>query len=399
MTSPRRIARDVPWRLVFAVWSVPALADAVDSVITDRMSGRPMSLLRAFGLVAPGWYLWALLTPLIFWLGRTLPVRRPLRIRVVAAQLALSVVAGLCHAFVLALRVAFLQPDRPVLPMRGEFLMALSDWLPISIVIYWAILGAGAALDNFRRYREQELRASELATRLARSELAVLRAQLHPHFLFNALNTGVSLVRANEPARGVRVLTHLGDLLRYMLRDDAAQEHTLREELTFLRNYLEIELARFGERLAVHVDVRDELLDAVVPSLTLQPLVENAIRHGIAPRDAPGRIEVSASASGGMLTLRVVDDGRGLSASQEGAASGVGLSNTRARLARLYGERGTLRIANRPGGGVEATVRLPLTHASPTTVRVDAAAVSAPAPTAGASEVVPTSPTSDVQSA
>jgi signal transduction histidine kinase len=365
MMSPRNVARDVPWRLVFAAWSVPALADVADEVITKRMDGRAMSLWRAFALVAPGWYLWALLTPVIFWLGRRLPVRRPLRARVIIAQLGFSVAAGLCHALVLAARAVLLRPDRPVLSMSGEFWMALSDWLPISIVIYWAILGAGAAFDNFRRYREQELRASELATRLARSELAALRAQLHPHFLFNALNSGVSLVRANEPDRGVRVLTHLGDLLRHMLRDDATQEHTLGEELAFLRSYLEIELVRFGNRLSVRMDVPDELLDAIVPALTLQPLVENAIRHGIAPRDAAGRIEVSAHAAGAVLTLRVADDGLGMPATPiDDTAPGVGLSNTRARLARLYGDRGTLRITNRTGGGVEATVCLPLIRAS-----------------------------------
>jgi signal transduction histidine kinase len=363
--------RSAPWILILAAWSVPALVDVADTFITDRLTGQPIALWRAFVLAAPGWYYWAALTPVIVWLGRRLPIRRPLQPRVVLAQLGLSVAGGLAHALVLTLRSLLFDP-RAAGSIRGAFFMALSDWLPISIVIWWAVLGAGHAVDNFRRYREQQLRASELEARLARSELAVLRAQLNPHFLFNALNTGVSLVRAGDADRGAQVLTRLGDLLRRMLRADSAQECTLGEELAVLRDYCEIELVRFGDRLTIDVDVPDAALDILVPSLALQPLVENAVRHGIAPRDAPGRVRVRARQTNGVLLLSVADDGRGLPAGWSlDASDGVGLSNTRDRLARLYGRAGALEVSSLTQGGVEVTMRVPVnrgrhtTHPSP----------------------------------
>lgn len=356
----RYAVRGVPWVIVVAAWSVPALADVADTFITDRLRGQATTIWRAFALAAPGWYYWAALTPIILWLGRRFSIRRPLQPRIVAVQLGLSVVAGLGHALVLTVRSLIFDP-RASGSIRGAFVTALSDWLPVSIVMYWAVLGAGHAVENFRRYREQELRASELETRLARSELAVLRAQLQPHFLFNALNTGVSLVRAGEPERGVRVLTRLGDLLRRMLRADAAQECTLGEELSVLRDYCDIELVRFGGKLSIDVDVPDVTLDALVPTLALQPLVENAVRHGIGPRDAPGRVRITAQPVDGTLLLRVSDDGRGLPPGWSLAhAAGVGLSNTRQRLARLYGPAGALDVRGLTEGGVEVTMRVPL---------------------------------------
>jgi LytS/YehU family sensor histidine kinase len=215
-------------------------------------------------------------------------------------------------------------------------------------------------VEGARRERAQALRTTELEGQLARSELAVLRAQLHPHFLFNALNTAVSLVRANEPEAGVQVLTHLADLLRQLVHG-VEQEVTLREELRMLDSYLEIERARFGSRLTIVVSVPDALQDAYVPGLVLQPLVENALRHGVGRRDAPGRVSIDASARGDTLELRVRDDGPGFALDAPAAEPpGVGIANTRARLLRLYGGEGALALHNGASGGAEVIVTLPL---------------------------------------
>jgi LytS/YehU family sensor histidine kinase len=184
--------------------------------------------------------------------------------------------------------------------------------------------------------------------------------QLQPHFLFNALHTIGSLVRTGDRDSAVRVVAGLGELLRRMLDGASQQEVPLKHELEFLGAYLAIEQVRFGDRLDVTVDAASDVLDAAVPHLILQPLVENALRHGIAPHAAAGRLEIGARRAGEWLELRVRDNGPGLSNGDgREASSGIGLANARARLERLYGDAGELTIADAAGGGLEAVVRLP----------------------------------------
>ena len=349
----------IPWRFVIAVWMLPTVADVADTYLSRRVSGPVTSLAHVIVLISPGWLAWVLFTPAIFWLGHRIRLQRPVRARVVSAHLALSIVAGLLHAAVFT-TVVQLFDNRPSIGIMPRYVMTVEDWLPISMLLYWMTLVAGYALEGQQRERVQALRTTELEGQLARSELAVLRAQLHPHFLFNALNTAVSLVRANQPEDGVRVLTHLGDLLRQLVHG-VEQEITLREEMEILESYLEIERARFGARLAIDVEISPELYEAYVPALVLQPLVENALRHGVGARDAPGRVTIDAHAGGEVLSLCVRDDGPGLSAATASAARpGVGIANTRARLARLYGDVSSLVLRNAAGGGAESIVTLPL---------------------------------------
>lgn len=356
--------RGLIWRIALLVWLLPALADVADVYLTRRMNGTPSLLWRPFAIVFPGWYVWAPLSPLIAWIGRRVPLRRPVRARAVAVHVASSLAVGVVHAMVLATARALFDPGSASLTWSAQLTMALQDWLPISIFLYWVVLGGARALENARRSRAEALRAAALEARLARSELAVLRAQLHPHFLFNALNTAVSLVRARDPDAGVRVLTHLSDLLRHLVHG-VAQEVTLGEELALLESYLEIERARFRHRLSVDVHVPAELLDAVVPGLVLQPIVENAVRHGVGAREAPGRVRVEAGASRETLWLRVCDDGPGFPRPWRiESARGVGLRNTSERLARLYGDSAGLQLTNMAEGGAEVIVRLPL-HRAP----------------------------------
>jgi LytS/YehU family sensor histidine kinase len=240
----------------------------------------------------------------------------------------------------------------------------LDDWLGVGMLLYAAVAGAVVAIDMTRRYRLRDTyaaqREAELETQLVQAQLDALRAQLNPHFLFNALNSAAMLVRANARADAVRVLGGLGDLLRHVLYGPAAHEVPLREELTFVERYLAIERVRFGDRLQVTIDVEPAALDAAVPSLLLQPLVENAIKHGAAQRTDGGRIALVARTDADVLRIEVCDEGAAMPpgwTAPEG--HGVGLSNTRARLDRLYGHAARLHVGADAQGGVRAVVELP----------------------------------------
>jgi LytS/YehU family sensor histidine kinase len=224
-------------------------------------------------------------------------------------------------------------------------------------IVYAAIVGAAHLLDYYQKFRERELLASQLGVRLAEARLLVLRMQLHPHFLFNTLNA-ISALMHSDIGLADRMLARLAELLRATLADPGSQEVILRRELAFLTPYLEIEQARMGNRLTVTVDVPADLHAARLPYLVLQPLVENAIRHGIAPRPGPGRLAVRGRRRGGRLELEVADDGPGLPPA-EAFSEGIGLSNTRARLRGLYGDDQSLTLRPGPDGGLTVTVSLP----------------------------------------
>ena len=215
------------------------------------------------------------------------------------------------------------------------------------------------ALDYYRKYRERERRALQLETRLAQAQLDALRMQLQPHFLFNTLNS-ISVLMAEDVKAARRMLTRLSDLLRKSLENEGAHEVSLRDELEFLESYLEIEQTRFQDRLTIRMNVDPAALDARVPNLILQPLVENAIRHGIAPRAAAGTIEIRAGRQNGMIELQVSDNGAGLGgASVESLMKGIGLSNTQARLEQLYGARASFELRERDEGGLTVTIAIP----------------------------------------
>jgi sensor histidine kinase YesM len=232
------------------------------------------------------------------------------------------------------------------------------------VLIYAGVLGFVHAINYSRRLRDRELRASQLETQLNRARLDALRMQLNPHFLFNSLNAISELVH-ESPVLADRVITQLATLLRAVLDDSSKSEITLKEELEFVRKYLEIEQIRLGERLAVRIDADPATLDILVPSLILQPLVENAVRHGIAPRETAGTIQVSASCRGGMLDLQVRDSGKGGRLYTELPTEGVGLSNVRSRLAHHYGEDFRLELGATDDDGYCARVliRVWTTHA------------------------------------
>jgi LytS/YehU family sensor histidine kinase len=309
----------------------------------------------------PPWIYWALVTPVVVAITRRWP---PIGAGWVPRALLHVLAATVVHlgaSAVTALPTRIFASGELRLRPIGEIFSgyAVSRW-PFHVLIYAAIAGAFIALDAWRRLREREVHASRLEAQLARAQLAALRMQLHPHFLFNTLQA-ISVLTVENPRSAQHMLTLLGDLLRAVLEGGDQQEVPLADEVHFVRRYLEIEQVRFGDRLDVRFDIPPDAGELLVPGFILQPLVENAIRHGVAPRAAAGRIEIEARAQGGTLELAVRDNGAGVA---PGAEDGVGLSTTRARLEKLYGTAQRFVLRPRDGGGTEAMIAMPSRVAS-----------------------------------
>jgi LytS/YehU family sensor histidine kinase len=253
--------------------------------------------------------------------------------------------------------------------LQRQYLTQL-DWM---LATYFSLAALGHAIAYWYEAEERALNAERLQTRLAEAQLQALQRQLQPHFLFNTLHTISSLMRSDVEAADV-MIDRLSDLLRMSLKSNA-QEVSLKQEMEILQSYLAIEQTRFRDRLSVAIDVDPAVLDARVPHLLLQPLVENAVRHGIAPRARPGRVGIRASRSGGQLQIDVRDSGDGLPPDRLIAMNdGVGLGNTRARLAHLYGAAHSFSFANLAEGGFQVTVSLPF-HLGPLAIDADRAEV------------------------
>jgi sensor histidine kinase YesM len=249
-------------------------------------------------------------------------------------------------------------------PGGSGFISSLRNWfisgLPFTVLVYAAIIGVVYSLTDRARLRDRERDAARLAQQLSEAQLAALRMQLRPHFLFNSLNAIMALVRDGENERAVAALALIGDMLRATL-GSSSHEVSLAEEIAFTRRYLEMEKLRFGERLRVSFDVPPALLDTAVPLFLLQPFVENAIKHGILDRRRGGTIEIAASSSNGSLALSVRDDGAGLGSASFGRNGGVGIANARSHLAHLYGRDAALQVRPGPNGvGVDVQITIPL---------------------------------------
>jgi signal transduction histidine kinase len=349
--------------LIFAAWLVPALLSGFNSYMQSRLEGQPPDWHWVF-FNSLDWLLYAVLTPFVFRASRRLPLQPPHLARNIALHFAGAL--GMCVAWaglgtLLRLAIFPAPPDLTGLKVLREFAGWIFTTLPFGVGVYFALVGIEHSLYYFAQARERETQAARLAAQLAEARLGALRMQLNPHFLFNSLNAITVLVRDRNTAAASRMLELLSGVLRQVLRADETPETTLAEELEFLERYLAIEQVRFSDRLRPRIEADPATAGASVPRFLLQPLVENALRHGIARRADAGVLAIGARREGADLVLTVRDDGPGLAPGAQGApgSSGVGLANTRARLAALYGERASLDIANAEGGGVVATVRLP----------------------------------------
>lgn len=364
MTEPlsRRVLGS-RWLLVPAVWAVPALLAGAETLVFWRMAGRPFPAWRALATQAPAWLLYAALTPGIFALGRRLPLAGRHAARNVAVHLACALVAGALFALVATAASVAFAPVPSRTPATQRVVMWFLSSLPFTVLAYFGVLGVGHALTYLEQSRQRALEAAQLTAQLAEARLGALRMQLHPHFLFNSLNAVTVLARDGDTERVARMLTDLSELLREVLHGGGTHETTVEAELAFVRRYLDVEQVRFSDRLRVAYDVDASLSAARVPSFVLQPLVENALRHGVARRSDAGRVEIGArrDRATGAVELWVRDDGGGLPDDWSGAEDyGVGLANTAARLAQLYGADASLTLAPAVGGGAVALVRLPL---------------------------------------
>ncbi|HJQ32373.1 MAG TPA: histidine kinase [Pyrinomonadaceae bacterium] len=361
-TRRRRLPR---WGLFAGFWLCFGLLNASQLYLGLRMENFPVPVGRMFATELIAWGAWAPLTAFVLWLGRRFPLERSALARGLLVHVPACLLVAAAHLAFFEYVVMLLEPfgpDRHPRPFGERFLGRATSQLHIELLIYAATLGLGYAVSYYARFRERERRASQLEAQLAQAQLQALKMQLHPHFLFNTLNGIAGLVRDNKNRAAVDMLAGLSDLLRYTLENAGKQEVPLKEELEFLELYLGIQQMRFPDRLRVEMRVAPETLDALVPNLILQPLVENAIRHGISKRATPGTVGVQAERDGEHLRVNVYDDGPGLK-SNGGAGGGVGLSNTRERLQQLYGERQRFTLAEREGGGVEAALAIPFVRA------------------------------------
>lgn len=359
--APTRLAPTV----VLALATLLGLIASGQHNISMEMTGGPTDAWHALGMGMPYWYLWALFIPLVGAAARRFPITGAARIVHGVLHLGIAVLVTVLHAM-LEIGVQHLLGIRhSTINIFTMITLQRAFWqLPYDLLAYAAILGLVIAVDIWRRYREGQLAAAAMGQELAVARLQALRTQINPHFLFNAMNSIAMLVRRGDRQRAVTMIAGLSGLLRYVLEEKPGQEVRLREELEFLHRYLSVEEARFSDRLQIAVQAHESVLDAYVPNLVLQPLVENAIKHGISRRASAGRLTISAERRNGALALEVRDDGPGAGPAAERSSGGIGLRNIRARLAHLYGSDQGLELAPAPEGGTVVTVTLPF-HLTP----------------------------------
>lgn len=334
------------WAWIWAGWTALALFFAISLWLNYLAQGREASFRASLIVSLAEWWMWALLTPAVIVLARRFPLRRDHRARDVALHLVAGVVVA--TAKVMGERVA-----RQWIFGVAPYLLPSS--LALHVLVYWALVGATLAFEYYRESQARALRASQMEARLNEARLQLLQAQLQPHFLFNALNTIAEMVH-EDADRADRMIAGLSELLRVSL--DPGDAVPLAEEVRIAQLYLDMQQARFDDRLQVSWHVPESCAATPVPRLLLQPLLENAVMHGLASARSGGRLEIDVRQTPHGLRITVSDDGAGLKTAAQGRGEGVGLTNTRARLA-AWSTAATLSLRPRAGGGTEACVTLP----------------------------------------
>jgi two-component system, LytTR family, sensor kinase len=338
----------VGWQIALVAYTLLGLLFSSQVWIDYAYAQHPIAWWQAVGVALADWYVWALFTPGVVWLARRFRIGRARW----AAPLAMHVPVSIACA-ILKQPIDALSASAITGTVRGpfSFLKVHITWLT-----YWAIVGVTYAVEQYHESRARELRAAQLQTALARAQVQSLQMQLHPHFLFNTLNAIAALMREDVEAADVMIVG-LSDLLRAALATATEPEVPLRRELELVQMYLDIQLARLGERLNVRISAAPETLDLAVPTLLLQPLVENAIRHGASTRPGRASIAVLTFREDAMLIIEVTDDGPG---PPEAMSPGHGLENTRLRLSASFGPQATLALTRQPAGGAVVRVAIPI---------------------------------------
>jgi hypothetical protein len=348
MVSRRRV-----WLFAASFWALFGLISGIQVWISMRTHGHSVPRLIGYYLVI--WEAWLLPTAVILWLARRFPVVPPRAVAVSIHVIAAFAIA-LVHESYWIVLLLFLKPFDRMNPDASKLKLVenLLECLPLELVMYCLVLGFSLAFDYYGRYRERAVQAAQLETSLADARLHALELQIQPHFLFNTMNAITSLVRTQRNDEAVAMIAGLSELLRYTLDHAGHQRVKLEEELAVLEHYLEIQRFRFPDRMTFRVDASADARRGLVPTLILQPLAENAVRHGISPSASAGVVEVRAFRSGDRLRIDVFNSGTLASSSPQG----IGLSNTRERLHHLYGDDGTFDLASAQGG-VTASLSIP----------------------------------------
>jgi sensor histidine kinase YesM len=351
--------------VILGAWTLFGFFFSTQLYLNIRYHGRS----QPFSLILIPWltcgYLWAALTPVALWLARRFPLEKEVIVRRVALHLLFGVLISLLQlvAYNFVFQTLVRRSSDSFFPL-GPFQDVVVGQFHFNLLLYAVLVGLYQTFDYYRRFREREQRAAQLEveaaqleTQLTRAQLDALKMQLHPHFLFNTLNT-ISVLMEEDVGAANEMLLRLSDLLRAALKNNEAHEVTLEEELEFLEKYLQIEQARFQDRLKVRIDPAPETLTAYLPNLLLQPLVENAIRHAVAPRATETLIEIRSHKLDGHLHLSVSDNGEGM-VDHATPTNGIGLRNTRERLEKLYGSNQDFRLETTAGGGVHISIIIP----------------------------------------
>jgi sensor histidine kinase YesM len=338
------------------------LAFVFQSFIFNANNNQGFNWQRSLIYSLSNYWLWAFITPLIYFLAKKFPLDRQRFGRYLLIHFSLSLLIAPLHRF-LSIYINFVVQDtlgylrRSVPEMLNVAKFGIIGGSIDSLIIYWIILIVVLGVNYYQKYQQHRLASIRLKEQLTQAQLQALRMQVHPHFLFNTLHAISTLVEEN-PAAARQMIARLGDLLRLSLENNDAPEVTLKQEMEFLQRYLAIEQVRFQDRLQVNLEIAPETLDARVPNLILQPIVENAIRHGIAPHSRAGKIDIRAWLDNGVLQLEVQDNGKGIPA-EGNLYEGIGLKNTRSRLEQLYGNNQQLHLQNVDTGGLLVQLCLP----------------------------------------
>lgn len=345
------------WVFILGGWTIFGLFMAGQTYFALARAGHPVmwnvTLFREMAYA----YVWAALTPFILSLAQRYPLDAKRWITHTGLHIVACFVFAIVHRFGFSLITMTIEAT-PANPFSFEKLfVTILSYLDYGVLLYWSLLLLQHSLEYFQRYKEHEVKALQLEAQLALAQLQSLKMQLQPHFLFNTLNA-ISVLIDRHPETARNMILKLADLLRMTLENGNAQEIPLRQELELLDNYMQIEQTRFEDRLNVTMHIDPETLNAIVPNLILQPIVENAMRHGVATHRGSATVEVRASRQNGSLLLEVQDNGPGIARPHQ-IKEGIGFSNTTARLQQLYGERYRFEITNAAEGGCIATIVIP----------------------------------------
>jgi len=330
------------WAVGFIIWTIVGLSFASRSYFTAYRDGVAVNWKEVVSGFLIDFYIWGAVSPLIFWLARRFPIEREYLASRISFHFAISSIFILLVTAVSIPAYWYLgYPNKtryPTLEVLFRDLITSPFMLHQGLIVYWGTLIAAHAFEYYRRFQAGRTRAAELSTQLAQAQLATLKMQIHPHFLFNTLNSIAALLHKDTEAAD-RMIARLSDFLRLTLKSSDVPVVTLGQELEFLKTYLEIEKIRFQDKLVVEIKIEPDALEAQVPNLILQPIVENAVRHGIARQTAVGRLRIRARRDGNRLLIKIEDNGPGLKNNgnrKRESGNGVGLANTRARLEQFY---------------------------------------------------------------